>query len=84
MYDSNGVLSGRLRLARGLRGHLDTDDVLVIHIASERRWSIHRRQPSVEATLQMLLRQRSRFEPAIDAAARGSRQARSIEPHCHY
>ena len=27
------------------RGHLDTDDVLVIHMAGEKRWSIHRRQP---------------------------------------
>ena len=27
------------------RGHLDTDDVLVIHMAGEQRWSIHRRQP---------------------------------------
>jgi len=27
------------------RGHVDTDDVLVIHMAGEKRWSIHRRQP---------------------------------------
>lgn len=27
------------------RGHVDTDDVLVIHIAGEKRWRIHRRQP---------------------------------------
>jgi ribosomal protein L16 Arg81 hydroxylase len=26
------------------RGHLDTDDVLVIHLAGEKRWRIHRRQ----------------------------------------
>ena len=26
------------------RGHLDTDDVLVIHIAGEKRWRLHRRQ----------------------------------------
>ena len=26
------------------RGHVDTDDVLVIHLAGEKRWSIHRRQ----------------------------------------
>jgi len=27
------------------RGHVDTDDVLVIHMAGEKRWSLHRRQP---------------------------------------
>jgi hypothetical protein len=27
------------------RGHVDTDDVLVIHIAGEKRWWFHRRQP---------------------------------------
>jgi hypothetical protein len=27
------------------RGHVDTDDVLVVHLAGEKRWSIHRRQP---------------------------------------
>lgn len=27
------------------RGHLDTDDVLVIHIAGEKRWRLYRRQP---------------------------------------
>jgi hypothetical protein len=27
------------------RGHLDTDDVLVIHVAGEKRWRLHRRQP---------------------------------------
>jgi hypothetical protein len=26
------------------RGHVDTDDVLVIHMAGEKRWSLHRRQ----------------------------------------
>jgi hypothetical protein len=26
------------------RGHLDTDDVLVIHLAGEKRWRLHRRQ----------------------------------------
>lgn len=26
------------------RGHVDTDDVLVIHCAGEKRWSLHRRQ----------------------------------------
>jgi len=26
------------------RGHVDTDDVLVIHVAGEKRWSLHRRQ----------------------------------------
>jgi hypothetical protein len=26
------------------RGHLDTDDVLVIHVAGEKRWRLHRRQ----------------------------------------
>ena len=26
------------------RGHVDTDDVLVIHLAGEKRWSLHRRQ----------------------------------------
>jgi hypothetical protein len=26
------------------RGHLDTDDVLVIHLAGEKCWSVHRRQ----------------------------------------
>ena len=26
------------------RGHVDTDDVLVIHIAGEKRWTLHRRQ----------------------------------------
>ena len=27
------------------RGHVDTDDVLVIHVAGEKRWRLHRRQP---------------------------------------
>jgi hypothetical protein len=27
------------------RGHVDTDDVLVIHMAGEKRWWFHRRQP---------------------------------------
>jgi len=27
------------------RGHLDTDDVLVVHMAGEKRWRLHRRQP---------------------------------------
>ena len=27
------------------RGHLDTDDVLVVHLAGEKRWRLHRRQP---------------------------------------
>lgn len=27
------------------RGHVDTDDVLVIHMAGEKRWRLHRRQP---------------------------------------
>ena len=27
------------------RGHVDTDDVLVVHIAGEKRWRLHRRQP---------------------------------------
>lgn len=26
------------------RGHLDTDDVLVVHMAGEKRWRLHRRQ----------------------------------------
>ena len=26
------------------RGHLDTDDVLVVHLAGEKRWRLHRRQ----------------------------------------
>lgn len=26
------------------RGHVDTDDVLVIHIAGEKRWTLHKRQ----------------------------------------
>ena len=26
------------------RGHVDTDDVLVVHIAGEKRWRLHRRQ----------------------------------------
>jgi hypothetical protein len=26
------------------RGHVDTDDVLVIHMAGEKRWTLHRRQ----------------------------------------
>jgi hypothetical protein len=26
------------------RGHLDTDDVLVVHLSGEKRWRIHRRQ----------------------------------------
>ena len=27
------------------RGHVDTDDVLVVHVAGEKRWRLHRRQP---------------------------------------
>jgi hypothetical protein len=26
------------------RGHVDTDDVLVVHVAGEKRWKLHRRQ----------------------------------------
>ena len=33
------------------RGHVDTDDVLVIHLAGEKRWRLHRRQSPRRVTL---------------------------------
>jgi ribosomal protein L16 Arg81 hydroxylase len=33
------------------RGHVDTDDVLVIHIAGEKRWRLYRPQPPRRVTL---------------------------------
>ena len=42
---SNATVFFSQRGNEAYRGHLDTDDVLVIHLAGEKRWSIHRRQP---------------------------------------
>jgi ribosomal protein L16 Arg81 hydroxylase len=41
---SNATVFFSQRGNEAYRGHLDTDDVLVIHLAGEKRWSIHRRQ----------------------------------------
>ena len=41
---SNATVFFSQRGNEAYRGHLDTDDVLVIHMAGEKRWSFHRRQ----------------------------------------
>ena len=42
---SNATVFFSQRGNEAYRGHLDTDDVLVIHLAGEKRWRIYRRQP---------------------------------------
>ena len=34
----------RKKGSEAYRGHFDTDDVLVIHLAGERKWRVHERQ----------------------------------------
>lgn len=41
---SNATVFFSQRGNEAYRGHLDTDDVLVIHMAGEKRWSLHARQ----------------------------------------
>jgi cupin superfamily protein len=41
---SNATVFFSQRGNEAYRGHVDTDDVLVIHLAGEKRWDIHRRQ----------------------------------------
>jgi hypothetical protein len=41
---SNATVFFSQRGNEAYRGHLDTDDVLVIHLAGEKRWRIYRRQ----------------------------------------
>jgi ribosomal protein L16 Arg81 hydroxylase len=41
---SNATVFFSQRGNEAYRGHLDTDDVLVVHLAGEKRWRIHRRQ----------------------------------------
>ncbi len=40
-----------LRGSEAYRGHLDTDDVLAIHLAGAKKWRLHRRQPPRRAHL---------------------------------
>ena len=42
---SNATVFFSQRGNEAYRGHLDTDDVLVIHLAGEKRWRLYRRQP---------------------------------------
>ena len=42
---SNATVFFSQRGNEAYRGHLDTDDVLVIHLAGEKRWQLYRRQP---------------------------------------
>ena len=41
---SNATVFFSQRGNEAYRGHLDTDDVLVVHLAGEKRWRLHRRQ----------------------------------------
>lgn len=41
---SNSVVFFSQRGSEAYRGHVDTDDVLVIHLAGQKRWHIHERQ----------------------------------------
>lgn len=41
---SNATVFFSQRGNEAYRGHLDSDDVLVIHLAGEKRWRLHRRQ----------------------------------------
>jgi ribosomal protein L16 Arg81 hydroxylase len=41
---SNATVFFSQRGNEAYRGHLDTDDVLVIHLAGEKRWRLHKRQ----------------------------------------
>jgi len=42
---SNAVVFFSQRGTEAYRGHLDTDDVLAIHLAGAKKWRLHRRQP---------------------------------------
>src|SRR6266481_4865338 len=42
---SNAVVFFSQRGNEAYRGHLDTDDVLALHLAGAKKWRIHRRQP---------------------------------------
>lgn len=42
---SNATIFFSQRGHEAYRGHVDTDDVLVVHLGGEKRWRLHRRQP---------------------------------------
>lgn len=42
---SNSVVFFSQKGSEAYRGHFDTDDVLVVHLAGQKKWQIHARQP---------------------------------------
>jgi ribosomal protein L16 Arg81 hydroxylase len=51
---SNSVVFFSQRGGEAYRGHCDADDVLAIHLAGQKKWRIHKRQPPRQVELNEL------------------------------
>jgi hypothetical protein len=91
---SNAVVFFSQRGSEAYRGHLDTDDVLAIHLAGAKKWRLHRRQsPRRTHLVELGNRKWDRSMPRWSctpetccscAAARRTRSRRSATTPCTF